>query len=439
MTIVLLTSGTRGDVQPFIALGQELRRSGAEVRVAAPESFADFVTRSGLEHTPVRGDVAAIASSELARKARQADTPLKFVTGLRNPELREMLQKSTEDLYHACEGADAIVWHPGAAIGFFAAEAMGAASVLASPFPIARTAEYPSLLFYKGYDGRASHRLWNRLTHLLFEKGLWTIAGAPVRAFWRREIGALPDGFRAPYSRQSTPSRPTIVSCSPEVFPRPADRHENVHMDGYWFPDEDTSFRPSPALERWLESGPKPVYIGFGSIADPDAATFNTSVALEALERTGQRGLLARGWGGLAEPEPGNANVFVIDSAPHDWLFPRMRAVVHHGGAGTSAAAFRAGVPSVIVPHANDQFAWARRAHELGVAAEPIRRKELSADRLTAALLQCEVSRVPEAAAELGARIRAENGRARAAQVVLRAIECHRAERHQKRGPTGAA
>src|SRR5690606_35862025 len=157
-----------------------------------------------------------------------------------------------------------------------------------------------------------------------------------------------------------------------------------VHITGYLFLDEQAGWQPPPALEAFLDAGEPPVYIGFGSMAgrDPEAMT---ALVVEALALCGRRGLLLTGWGGLhagAVPE----SIFVLDAAPHSWLFPRMAAVVHHGGAGTTAEGLRAGVPAVVVPFLFDQPFWGARIEALGVGPAPIPRKQLTAARLAGAI-----------------------------------------------------
>jgi sterol 3beta-glucosyltransferase len=153
-------------------------------------------------------------------------------------------------------------------------------------------------------------------------------------------------------------------------------------------------------------------------MGDPTQAAQTTRLAIDALQRAGQRGLLAAGWSGMAQVGDLPDSVFMLDSAPHSWLFPRMAAVVHHGGAGTTAAGLRAGVPNIVIPHSNDQFAWARRVHELGVGPQPIPRKKLTAQGLAAAIESALTLPVRGAAQELGKRIRSERGAETAARII---------------------
>jgi UDP:flavonoid glycosyltransferase YjiC (YdhE family) len=174
-------------------------------------------------------------------------------------------------------------------------------------------------------------------------------------------------------------------------------------------------------LLAFLESGPAPVYIGFGSMASSDPRA-TAIIALEALRATGQRGVLFKGWGGL-QPEDLPPDVFMIGSTPHSWLFPRMSAIVHHGGAGTTGAGLAAGVPSIVVPFFADQPFWGQRVYDLRVGPPPISRRRLTAENLSAAIrMVVDDQALRRRAADLGTRIRAEDGVGAAVQLIERAV-----------------
>jgi sterol 3beta-glucosyltransferase len=165
------------------------------------------------------------------------------------------------------------------------------------------------------------------------------------------------------------------------------------------------------------------VYVGFGSVGDASLAEQKTRLVIAALAQSGQRGVLATGWNALTKIDNLPDTVYMLDSAPHAWLFPRMAAVVHHGGAGTTAAGFRAGVPSIILPYGNDQFAWGLRAFELGVGSKPLSQKKLTAEALSAAITAALRPPVLSAAAALGEKIRGERGAETAAAIIGQAFE----------------
>ncbi len=416
MTITILAAGSRGDVQPYVALGVALRQAGARVRLATFGSFAPLVEGAGLEHFPLAGDIMGVAASEDVKHALEADNPLKVLLSFNR--LRTLAAGLNAGFYAACAGATAVVYHPGAAIGDSIARHLGVPGILAAPFPMVHTADYPALVFY---DGPRLGRGFNRLTHRAFEQIMWVASNDSVRAFWRTTTGRVPAGLGNPFGRSPTPNAPTLIGCSRHVFAQPADWPADVYQTGYWFLDEP-EWTPPPALSAFLEAGPAPVYVGFGSIGSPAQAAATTRLVITALQQAGHRGVLATGWSGLSAEIALPPEVYRLDSAPHSWLFPRMAAVVHHGGAGTTAAGLRAGVPSVLIPHGNDQFAWGRRVQELGVGTRPIPRKRLTVAALADALNAVREPVLRAAAADLGRRIRTEDGAETAARLITNAL-----------------
>jgi sterol 3beta-glucosyltransferase len=210
---------------------------------------------------------------------------------------------------------------------------------------------------------------------------------------------------------------PIIYPYSPHLLPVPDDFPPHVHVTGSWFLDRPADWQPDPELVRFLEAGPAPVYVGFGSMGGSGGLE-RAKVVLEALEKSGQRGLIASGWGGLKASEL-PPSVFMLESVPHDWLFPKVSAVVHHGGAGTTAAGLRAGKPTVICPFLGDQPFWGRLVYERGVGPQPIPQGKLTAARLTEAIrIATQDAAMRRRAEALGQKIRAEDGVARAVEVV---------------------
>jgi len=412
MLITILAAGSTGDTIPYIALGKELKKAGDRVRFATFRNFENLIKNHGLEFHPIHGDIRQAAASTIGQEAMQADNPLKLLLSFN--KLKDLAQGVQNDLFEACKGADLIIYHPGCAVGFFAAQQFGIPSVMASPFPMTPTRAFPALIFY---DFPRLGKGFNFLSHKIFEKIMWMAAASPVKNLWQREFGQKPQGYSIPYSKQTTQTRPTIVSCSNFVFAQPDDYPQNVTHTGYWFLEDDT-WQPSKELSDFLKSGKTPVYVGFGSLGNKEAAEQTINLVVEALIRSGQRGVFASGWSGLAKSDLNSNDVFLIDAVPHTWLFPRVAAVVHHGGAGTTAAGLQAGVPSVIIPFSNDQFAWGRRVFELGVGPNPIPRKKLTVDNLSQAIQSALSPEIRQKAADLGIKIRTENGVEKAATII---------------------
>jgi UDP:flavonoid glycosyltransferase YjiC (YdhE family) len=224
---------------------------------------------------------------------------------------------------------------------------------------------------------------------------------------------------------------PSLYGYSPSVLPKPSDWNESHYVTGYWFLEAQPNWQPPEDLLHFLESGSPPVYVGFGSVSHKHPER-QTRLILRALELSGQRSVLLTGWGGIT-PLSAPPNVFFADNLPHAWLFPRTAAVVHHGGAGTTAAGLRAGVPSIITPFGGDQCAWADLVVKLGVGPQAPGIKQLTAEKLAEAI-QTAVndSAMRARAAVLGGKIRAENGIAHAVEV----IERHAADFNQRRRET---
>ncbi len=405
--ITILCSGSRGDVQPYIALAAELKRLGRDVRIATGKSFADLIEGNGIECYPLAADVhSAEIDPALLKAAQTSDSPLKMLLTFRKMKKYALLM--TEDMFNACEGSEIIVYHPGCAIGYYAAQMMGIPAVMAAPFPLHKTKEFASVIAY----GR-SH-MPTALSYSLLQSMLWTASKLGVASCLKAKLGKLPKNFGSPLERVD-PAHPAVISCSNFVFPRPSDWNENIHQHGYWFL-EDLRYSPPRELADFLCEGEPPVYFGFGSVFSPSEKQHFVKEITEALRQTGQRGIVC----GMGEVHDLPGNIFAMESVPHSWLFSRMAAVCHHGGAGTTAAGFKAGIPSIIVPFSNDQFAWAHRAYDLGVGAKPIGKKKLSADSLAAAIEFALSPGVKEKAAALGEKISQEQGARKCAEVIAR-------------------
>ncbi|MCA9839913.1 MAG: glycosyltransferase family 1 protein [Trueperaceae bacterium] len=417
MLICLLAAGTRGDTQPFIALGVALKEAGYQIRLAAAENFEALVTDYGLEFYPIQGNVEHFATNPELKASLAADNPLKTLRSFKT--LRDYAYEMQKDYYAACQGSDAIIYHPGVTIGYFAAQKLKIPSILASPFPFTPTKDYPALIFYQFRLGKWA----NKLSHKLFEQVLWQTSSQPINRFWKERFGSLPQEFGKPYQKQHSQSRPTLISGSEHVFPRGSDWPDHVYNTGYWFLEKAQDWQASKELQDFLDKGPAPLYVGFGSIGNPETAEATTRLVIDALAQTGQRGVLATGWQGLQKVSLLPDHIFMLESAPHSWLFPRMAAVIHHGGAGTTAAGLRAGIPSIIIPHGLDQFAWGQRIYELGVGPKPIPKKKLSVPALAAAIESALAEKTRERALELGKKMESEKGLETATRIIIDALQ----------------
>jgi UDP:flavonoid glycosyltransferase YjiC (YdhE family) len=237
---------------------------------------------------------------------------------------------------------------------------------------------------------------------------------------FREQLGLSTWTYRD-YLREWT-SVPVLYGVSQLVMPQDPRWHDKTFVTGYWIDPIPADYAPSPALAQFLADGDAPVYIGFGSMSSKDPQA-TTRLMLDALNKTRQRGIIYSGWAGLTADEL-PPSVFLLDGAPHEWLFPRMGAVIHHGGAGTTAAGLRAGVPSGVVAHMADQPYWGGRIHDMGVGAKPLMRHKLTSDNL-AKMINTLVGSpnspaIKEKATQLGAKLRAENGVQNAVHAISR-------------------
>jgi sterol 3beta-glucosyltransferase len=414
MRITILSLGSRGDVQPFIALAVGLQKTGRyKVRFAAPDNFESLAREYSLHFSPLGVDTQKILGTGGIDPDRNILLWLWKV--LRS--LKPLAERIAENTWLACHDAEFTIYSMLGVGAYHVAEKLGVPCIMASSIPgFAPTRAYPnpggvfpSLPLGGGY---------NRLTHVL-SGYLFQIFTGPFINRWRKEklhLPAIPFG-KYPYFHMSGRPQPMFGSYSPIISPKPPDWGDNIHVCGYWFLDPPPYWQPSAQLLTFLEAGAPPVYIGFGSMANR-APQKMAQLVQEALELSGQRGIFAAGWGGLDNVNLPD-NIFALDSVPHAWLFPRMAAVVHHGGAGTTGAGFRAGVPSVLVPHMGDQSFWAKRVTELGVGPQPIPRRKLTSERLAAAITTATTDQNMQArAAALGERIRAEDGVARTIEII---------------------
>jgi UDP:flavonoid glycosyltransferase YjiC (YdhE family) len=414
-TIVIMATGSRGDVQPYIGLGMGLARAGHEVRIVTSREFEPLVSAYGLHVACVDIDVRAALRSRDASAAIESGGVIRSFRKLSElaGSASRLLVETTLD---AARSADLIIYGLGGIlVGSSVAEKLGLPVIQAYNVPLTPTAEFAGALTpWLSFPPRA---LTHRLGHMLAQQVLWQTARASGNRA-RVQVLALPP---APlYGIRETPglrNGPVLYGFSPSVLPRPADWEERIQVTGYWFTDEPHDWTPPIELLEFLNSGPTPVYIGFGSMTTERPEEMMRLV-FDALNRHSRRAIVQTGWAGLAATEAPE-NVYLLDAAPHSWLFPRMAAVVHHGGAGTTAAAFRAGVPAVVIPFHGDQPFWAAVTAQLGVGPRPIPRRRLSADRMAAAIEEAlDSEEMQRRAAELGRRVRAEDGVGKAGALI---------------------
>jgi sterol 3beta-glucosyltransferase len=421
MHLVIVTSGSRGDVQPYLALALRAMQSGHTVTLATHTVFQPWIESAGVGFRALHGDPMQIlrepgARAWLANGSRGG--LLKFAAEFRR-DFAALFDGLLHDVAAVTLDADIIV-HGAVCMAAAQLHAVRGTPVMGGWLaPLTPTREFPVV----GLHYRETHTEWDRrrnwITHVVGEQLFWQPSRASVNRWRRRMLQAQPVPFLGPFAQQRTPSYPVCYAYSPAVLPTPRDWPHWIAPTGWWFLDTP-DYAPPPALAAFLASGDAPVTIGFGSMTPRDGEWLSR-VVLDACERAECRVVLLQGWGSLGRTSlPTWAHVEA--DVPHAWLYPRSSAIVHHGGAGTTGAAVRSGVPSLIVPLGFDQQFWGGRLHAMGVSPSPINRRDLTATSLAAAITRMRTDlKLRDDAASLGESVRAEDGTGNA----LARIEAH--------------
>ncbi len=407
MRIVIVAAGTWGDVRPNVVLGRALEQAGYEVLLVAAEHFRPWVRARGLPFAGLSADIQTILDA-------LTNAP-HFLAAIQT--IRDLgptaLQMGREITAHVREGDALLLLETASALLHGAAEKHHARLIHVNLQPFAPTRAFSGMLpaLSARMPGQDAYNHW---AGQFVRRSNWWMMGQHGNAIRRKDLG-LPRQTWAKH-RALLDATPSLLLVSRHVLPPPDDWPPHHRVTGYLF-DDDHTWQPPPDLLDFLAAGDKPVYVGFGSMRDrrPEATT---RLVLKAVQRTGQRAVLLSGWAGLgaADLPPG---VFPLDYAPHTWLFPQMAAVVHHGGAGTTAAGLAAGIPTVVVPIIGDQPFWGRRVHALGAGPQPIPHARLTAYNLAAAIEEATTSQpMREKAAELSQLIAAEDGVGQAVKTI---------------------
>ncbi|KAI9139660.1 hypothetical protein BKA69DRAFT_1084373 [Paraphysoderma sedebokerense] len=418
MHITILTIGTRGDVQPFIALSKGLMKHGHKCRIATHKEYQDWIEGHGIEFREVKGDPA-----EIMRLC--VDNGMFTVSFIREvfQKFRGWLDELLESSYYACQGTNLLIESCSAMnAGYHIAEKLGIPLFRSMFMPWTRTRFYPHPFAVQEISMGPGY---NYMSYTL-DQLIW-LASRHIVNKWRKNILQLPSLGPLAFDPSDIPF---LYGFSRHVVVPPSDWSDWVHTCGYWFLDNpDLKWTPPQSLLDFLAVDPKKtVYIGFGSIVVPDPDLLTRTV-VSAVEKAGVRAILSKGWSdrhsASKKQSPSDAVqesypdcIYPLKSVPHDWLFKRVAGVVHHGGSGTVAAGIRAGVPTVVSPFFGDQYFWASRLQELGAG---VWLKKLTVDKLSAALTQITSDdKMIEKAKVLGEKVRNENGVQNAIQNIYR-------------------
>jgi len=396
MKFAVVTYGTEGDTRPLAALCCALMDAGHETRLLADISTLGSAKALGVPSAVLAGDIRGTLQPDHSIAGVVADgdrlrSTVSALARIANVNAESWLRQ----IVSVAQGCDAIIVGGLAAFaGFSAAEYLGVKAIGSGMIPFTPTATFSSPFLPQGIIPR-----WlNRASHQFVNGMLW-------RAFRKSTNAARSRAFGLPARARVWTQHPMLYGVSPSLLPQPSDWPVNAHLCGQWMQSEQ-DWTPPSALGDFLASGEPPMYIGFGSMAGFDKPKLLREM-IKAV--AGRRALFYSGWSGVdAAMLP--ANFLVIDETPHDWLFPRTSLVVHHGGSGTTHTAARTGVPSVVVPFAADQFFWADRLRQAGVAAEALSWKHLGADQLASRMEFARTDEVAVRARALGKKMRAEEG-----------------------------
>ncbi len=441
MNVVIQVVGSRGDVQPFVALGKVLKDTyGHRVRLATHPVFKDFVRENDLEFFSIGGDPSQLMAFMVKNPGLMPsfDSLRAGDVGKRRKEVGEYLKGSWRSCYEAGDGlgpqatdqsvgdwgpqtgdadevtnapfvADCIIANPPSFAHIHIVEKMGIPLHIMFTMPYSATQAFPHPLA-NIQSSNADPHLSNYISYALIDMLTWQGLGDVINRFRQKSLGLEPINLVWAPGMLQRLKIPHTYCWSPALIPKPKDWAQHISISGFYFLNLASNYTPDPELAAFLEAGPPPVYIGFGSIVldDPNAMT---QLIFEAVRMTGQRALVSKGWGGMGADELGKPdNVYMLGNVPHDWLFKHVSAVVHHGGAGTTAAGITAGRPTLVVPFFGDQPFWGAMVARAGAGPDPIPHKQLTSEKLAEAIEYCLRPESQERAQELADKIKSENG-----------------------------
>ncbi|KAF1928116.1 glycosyltransferase family 1 protein, partial [Didymella exigua CBS 183.55] len=435
MNIVIQVVGSRGDVQPFVALGQELQKHGHRVRLATHNAFEGFVKKSNLEFYPIGGD-----PKELMAYMVKNPGLIPSMKSLREGDVKRkqiMVGEMLDGCWKSCVDADvysqepfvadAIIANPPSFAHIHCAQALGVPLHLMFTMPWSSTRAFPHpLASFKA--GEMDPALINYASYGIVEFLTWQGLGGVINKF-RATLDLEPIPTTVGPALAEALHVPFTYCWSPALVPKPADWPSHIDVCGFFFRDPPP-YEPPEAISSFLESGPCPIYIGFGSIVLEDPANM-TSLILEAVQLCGIRAVVSRGWSNLGQGLPDEANnVLFIGDCDHEWLFQHVTAVVHHGGAGTAACGLKNACPTLVVPFFGDQLFWGDMIAAAGAGPRPIPHKQLSSRNLVDAIQTLLAPETKQAAHRISSQMASEQGVKAAAQsfhanLPFEAIPCH--------------
>ena len=415
LKITILTLGSSGDVIPFINLAHELAGRGHLITIASFPNFNELVKSEGFSFFPLSGDAEKFMNDVF----QPGSAAVTYISRLEK-SFRKIIPQLLKSMYESCAEADALVCNFFGTFYYSLAEKYNIPCIQTYFFPMEPSGSLPvPTVMHQNlpsWINRLSYSVAYLLIGLVERKYLFS---------WRKENGV---DTRRPHIRPdyyiSGRQIPAIYAISPSVFPKPADWNPKIVLSGFWFSKESSDYDPPEKLISFLEGNLPPVYIGFGSMNGGDMDEL-MRIAAGSVLKAGLRAVIYLGWSGSVNI-PASDNIYISESyIPHEWLFPRVSAVVHHGGAGTTSAGLRFGRPTLIIPFSGDQYFWGTRVHELSCGPEPLNRKKLTSEKFTKSLI--DLTSNPEyrvQSGKIGSLISGENGTKTAADIIEKEIAC---------------
>ena len=412
MKLTLITIGSTGDVRPFILLGKELCSRGHQVTVAAFPQFRETVLSASLGFFPLDGDAGKMINAIM-----KPDTNgLTYLPRLMN-NLRSIIPGLLNSMIGSCKDAEAMICNFFGSVYYSIAELHGIPCIQAGFFPMDPTGEIPISSIRNQRLGRganiASYKIGYLIISLVENYYLHT---------WRKENSLTDRKLRThPDYRLGKHSIPVIYAISPTLFPRPSEWNDRIYMSGFWFDEEPCRWQAPETLSCFLETGSPVIYIGFGSMNSGNMNRLLT-IILRAIRAINVRAVIDLGSTGRRFSSTSKV-YFINDYVPHDWLFPRVDAVIHHGGAGTTSTGLRYGKPTLIIPFAGDQPFWGNRVWQSGCGPKPIPRENLSVRKLVSGILDLiSRNKYAENARSMAESLNLEHGVRTAADLIEKEI-----------------
>lgn len=378
MKYTLITIGSEGDVRPYVLLAKELIRRGHQVKIAAFNSFEGLIRENNIDFYPLTGD----AKNFIGKIMEPNVNGLTYLMHLRSA-LSSSIAKLLEDMYLSCEDAQAIVGTFFGTTMYSIAEKKDIPCIQTHFFPIDYNSTMPISSAPIWPLGPLWHKATYRIGHFLI-----SIVEKIYLSSWRKSKNMRPHKISTTLDNSLKGEYiPTLYAISPSLISKPKEWGEHIHLTGFWVDKKSDAIKYTPEAEliSFLDKHQKVIYIGFGSMVSGDMdKTLN--IVLKAIEEAGVPAIISKGWGGDSLNLQTKDKIYAIGHVPHAWLFDRVTAVVHHGGAGTTAAGLMAGKPTLIVPFGGDQFFWGDRIFKGGLGPKPIPRKKLTVKKLAKGL-----------------------------------------------------